>query len=181
MVYRRGFVADDAPVTPDDIAVLLNDFYDGVAAGQDPFPWPLACDIGDCLFTALSVRPVPMVGPGYYASMGFGVPAGMGLQVTTGRRSLTLVGDGAFQMTGMELGNCARLGIDPVIVVFNNASWEMLRVFQPETSYSAINTLDFAAFADALGGRGHRAATRRDISGTLANFVAGVKRVSGVK
>ncbi len=207
VVYRRGFVADDAPVTPDDIAVLLNDFYDGVAAGQDPFPWPLACDIGDCLFTALSVRPVPMVGPGYYASMGFGVPAGMGLQVTTGRRSLTLVGDGAFQMTGMELGNCARLGIDPVIVVFNNASWEMLRVFQPETSYSAINTLDFAAFADALGGRGHRAATRRElaaafasattergrfqlidvrlekgaISGTLANFVAGVKRVSGVK
>lgn len=215
VVYRRGFVADDAPVTPDDIAVLLNDFYDGVAAGRspatvadaEPFPWPLACDIGDCLFTALSVRPVPMVGPGYYASMGFGVPAGMGLQVTTGRRSLTLVGDGAFQMTGMELGNCARLGIDPVIVVFNNASWEMLRVFQPETSYSAINELDFAAFADALGGRGHRAATRREladafaaataergrfqlidvrlakgaISDTLANFVAGVKRVSGVK
>lgn len=219
VVYRRGFMADDAPVTPDDIAVLLNDFYDGVTAGRgsgtgvdtsaepDPFPWPLACDIGDCLFTALSVRPVPMVGPGYYASMGFGVPAGMGLQVTTGQRSLTLVGDGAFQMTGMELGNCARLGIDPVVMVFNNASWEMLRVFQPETSYSAINTLDFAAFADALGGRGHRAATRRElasafaaataergrfqlidvrlakgaISDTLANFVAGVKRVSGVK
>lgn len=228
VVYRRGFVADDAPVTPDDIAVLLNDFYDGVAAERDaatatatatsaepdPFPWPfgghpwpLACDIGDCLFTALSVRPVPMVGPGYYASMGFGVPAGMGLQVTTGQRSLTLVGDGAFQMTGMELGNCARLGIDPVVMVFNNASWEMLRVFQPETSYSAINTLDFAAFADALGGRGHRVTTRRElaaafaaattergrfqlidvrlekgaISDTLANFVAGVKRVSGVK
>lgn len=217
VVYRRGFVADDAPVTPDDIAVLLNDFYDQVGAGRDagtvggaepdPFPWPLACDIGDCLFTALSVRPVPMVGPGYYASMGFGVPAGMGLQVTTGRRSLTLVGDGAFQMTGMELGNCARLNIDPVVVVFNNASWEMLRVFQPETTYSAINTLDFAAFADALGGRGHRVTTRRElaaafaaattergrfqlidvqlekgaISDTLANFVAGVKRVSGVK
>jgi len=217
VVYRRGFVADDAPVTPDDIAVLLNDFYDQVGAGRtagtvggaepDPFPWPLACDIGDCLFTALSVRPVPMVGPGYYASMGFGVPAGMGLQITTGQRSLTLVGDGAFQMTGMELGNCTRLGIDPVVMVFNNASWEMLRVFQPETSYSAINTLDFAAFADALGGRGHRVATRRElaaafaaattergrfqlidvrlekgaISDTLANFVAGVKRVSGVK
>lgn len=222
VVYRRGFVTDDAPVTPDDIAVLLNDFYDGVlngpAVGADPdpmpwpfggrpLPWPLACDIGDCLFTALSVRPVPMVGPGYYASMGFGVPAGMGLQVTTGQRSLTLVGDGAFQMTGMELGNCARLGIDPVVVVFNNASWEMLRVFQPETSYSAINTLDFAAFADALGGHGYRVTTRRElaaafasattergrfqlidvrlekgaISDTLANFVAGVKRVSGVK
>ena len=110
-------------------------------------------------------------------------------------------------MTGMELGNCARLGIDPVVMVFNNASWEMLRVFQPETSYSAINTLDFAAFADALGGRGHRVTTRRElaaafaaattergrfqlidvrlekgaISDTLASFVAGVKRVSGVK
>jgi indolepyruvate decarboxylase len=115
VVYRRGFVADDAPVTPDDIAVLLNDFYDGVMAGRasgasttaepDPFPWPLACDIGDCLFTALSVRPVPMVGPGYYASMGFGVPAGMGLQIHRaafadpgGRRGLPDDRHGAWQL-----------------------------------------------------------------------------------
>ena len=42
-----------------------------------------------------------------------------------------LVGDGAFRMTGWELGNAARLGLDPIELVFNNAGWEMLRAFEP--------------------------------------------------
>ena len=65
--------------------------------------------------------------------MGFGVPAGLGVQAATGERPLILVGDGAFQMTGWELGNCRRYGWDPIVLVFNNASWEMLRTFQPES------------------------------------------------
>jgi hypothetical protein len=32
----------------------------------------------------------PLVAPGYYATMGFGVPAGIGAQVATGERSLIL-------------------------------------------------------------------------------------------
>ena len=51
--------------------------------------------------------------------------------MATGRRPVVLVGDGAFQMTGWELGNAARCGCDPIVLVFNNASWEMLRTFAP--------------------------------------------------
>lgn len=197
-VNPRGFMADAADITPTDIAALLNDFFASHGA------MPVASDIGDCLFTMLSVDAIPMVAPGYYASMGFGVPAGMGLQITTKERSLILVGDGAFQMTGMELGNCTRLGIDPIVLVFNNSSWEMLHVFQPETAYSNLGEWDFAAVADGLGGRGHRAATRAELaraltqahaergrfqlidarlaphslSPTLARFVEGVRRFS---
>ena len=54
--------------------------------------------------------------------MGFGVPAGLGVQAATGRRPLVLLGDGAFQMTGWELGNCRRYGWDPIVLVFNNRS-----------------------------------------------------------
>ena len=43
-------------------------------------------------------------------------------------------GDGAFQMTGWELGNCRRYGLEPIVLLFNNKSWEMLRVFQPESA-----------------------------------------------
>jgi len=37
---------------------------------------PIAADMGDCLFTALDIDHTELVAPGYYATMGFGVPAG---------------------------------------------------------------------------------------------------------
>ncbi|MGC4106986.1 MAG: thiamine pyrophosphate-dependent enzyme [Thermomicrobiales bacterium] len=80
-----------------------------------------------------------LVAPAYYAGMGFGVPAGLGLGAATGQRPVILVGDGAFQMTGLELGNCRRYGWAPIVVLFNNKSWEMLRVFKPE-AVSTIST-----------------------------------------
>ena len=71
---------------------------------------------------------------------------------------LILVGDGAFQMTGWELGNCRRLGIDP-IAVFNNRGWEMLRAFQPESVFNGLDDWRFAEMAGPLGGEGVRVAT----------------------
>ena len=111
--------------------------------------------------------PTPLVAPGYYATMGFGVPAGIGAQVATGERSLILVGDGAFQMTGWELGNCPRLGLDPIVIVLNNQTWEMIRAFQTESRCAALGDWHLAAAADALGGRGHRVHTRRQFKAAL--------------
>jgi indolepyruvate decarboxylase len=117
---------------------------------------------------------------------------------------LILVGDGAFAMTGWELGNCARYGFDPIVVVFNNSSWEMLRTFQPESRFNDLPEWRFAAAACALGGDGVRVATRSGLasalarayatrgrfqlieamlprgvmSSTLERFVAGVKRIN---
>ncbi|MDZ7811478.1 MAG: thiamine pyrophosphate-dependent enzyme [Arhodomonas sp.] len=71
--------------------------------------------------------------------MGYGVPAGLGVQAATGNRTLILVGDGAFQMTGWELGNCRRYGWDPIVLLFNNCSWEMLRAFQPESRFNDLD------------------------------------------
>jgi TPP-dependent 2-oxoacid decarboxylase len=36
--------------------------------------------------------------------------------------------DGAFQMTGWELGNCRRYGFDPIVVLFNNACRSLFKV-----------------------------------------------------
>jgi indolepyruvate decarboxylase len=189
---------EDAAVTPADISSALNRLMR--AQGQIP----LACDVGDCLFTAMDIDPTALIAPGYYASMGYGVPAGLGLQAATGQRPLILVGDGAFQMTGWELGNCQRYGWDPVVVVFNNASWEMLRAFEPDANFNALGTWDFASMAAGMGGDGHlvrtcgeldRALTRAwavrgrfqlidvriaqgERSPTLSRFVEAVKRLS---
>ena len=126
-LYPRGLPADDAPISPSDIATAINDLFD--RHGK----MPMTSDIGDCLYTAMEIDNAALAAPGYYAGMGFGVPAGIGV-AATGLRPLILVGDGAFQMTGWELGNCRRYRLDPIIVVFNNKSWEMLRAFGHDAS-----------------------------------------------
>ena len=200
-VFPYGLAADDATITPTDIATAVNDLM--AAHGK----MPIASDMGDCLFTAMEIEHTALVAPGYYATMGYGVPAGLGLQAATGQRPLILVGDGAFQMTGWELGNCKRYGWDPIVLLFNNASWEMLRTFQPESSFNDLGHWGFAEMAAGMGGDGIRVNTRAELkaalekaistrgrfqliditiprgvlSETLSRFVAGVKRLNAVK
>ena len=199
--FAYGMQADDQSITPTDIATAVNDLM------AEHGKMPIASDMGDCLFTAMEIEHTALVAPGYYATMGFGVPAGLGLQAATGQRPLILVGDGAFQMTGWELGNCKRYGWDPIVLVFNNASWEMLRTFQPESTFNDLGHWGFAEMASGLGGDGVRVGTRGELkaalnkavatrgrfqlieitiprgvlSNTLARFVAGVKRLNSVK
>ena len=160
--YPGNLPADDAPIAPSDSAAAVNDLFDRVG------PLPIAADMGDCLFTAMEIRNTALVAPGYYAGMGYGVPAGLGACVAAGARPLILVGDGAFQMTGFELGNCRRYGWDPIVLVFNNASWEMLRVFQPESGFNNLDDWRFAELAGPLGGDGVRVRTRRELVDALA-------------
>ncbi len=200
-VYPHGMAADAISIAPTDIAAAVNDLM--AAHGK----MPIASDMGDCLFTAMEIEHTALVAPGYYATMGYGVPAGLGLQAATGQRPLILVGDGAFQMTGWELGNCRRYGWDPIVLLFNNASWEMLRTFQPESGFNDLGHWGFAEMAAGMGGDGVRVGTRAELkaaldkalatrgrfqlievtiprgvlSSTLQRFVAGVKRLSAVK
>jgi len=164
--HPRGLVADGSPISPLDVAAAVNDLMD--AHGR----MPIACDIGDCFFTAMDIDHTELVAPGYYATMGFGVPAGFGVQAATGRRPLVLVGDGAFQMTGWELGNCRRQGWDPIVLVFNNRSWEMLRTFQPESAFNDLDDWRFADVAAGLGGDGIRVETRGELFAALERALA---------
>jgi indolepyruvate decarboxylase len=161
-----GLVADDQAIVPDDIACAINDLM--ARHGR----MPLAVDVGDCLFTSMDIDHTHRVAPGYYATMGFGVPAGLGLQAASGRRALILVGDGAFQMTGWELGNCPRYGWDPIVVVFNNAGWGMLQSFQPESNFNHLGEWNFASMAAGMGGDGVRVRTRAELADALAGAVA---------
>jgi indolepyruvate decarboxylase len=78
-----------------------------------------------------------------------------------------LVGDGAFQMTGLELGHCARHRWDPIVVVMNNGGWGMLSAFRPGAAYNALGTWNLARVADALGGAGHLVRTRAELAAAL--------------
>lgn len=155
------FEADERALCAADLAPALNACFE-----RHGTP-PIASDIGDCLFAAMELKPAPLVAPGYYASMGFGVPAGIGVQATSGERPLILVGDGAFQMSGWELGNCRRYGLDPIVIVLNNQSWEMIRAFQPESRCADLGDWRYAELAETLGGHGQRVRTRAEFAAAL--------------
>ena len=59
--------------------------------------------------------------PAYYCSMGFAVPAAIGSQLANpALRPIVIVGDGAFQMTGVEISTITRFALSPIIIILNN-------------------------------------------------------------
>lgn len=84
-------------------------------------------DVGDSLFGALDLKihgQTEFLSPAYYCSMGFAVPASIGAQLASPQlRPIVIVGDGAFQMTGMEISTIARFNLNPVIIVLNNGGY----------------------------------------------------------
>jgi indolepyruvate decarboxylase len=128
-------------------------------------------DVGDALFGAadLFIRGrTEFLGPAYYASMGFAVPAGIGAQLANpGLRPLVLVGDGAFQMTGMELATAARYGLNPVVVVLNNRGYGTERHIQ-DGPYNDLWGWNYSRIPEVLGaGKGFEVRTWGELDQAL--------------
>ncbi len=153
---RAPLLPDDGPIRPSDISGAVN----GLFAKHGIMP--VTCDVGDCLFVSLEIEHADLLAQAYYVSMGFAVPAAFALQAA-GQRPIVLVGDGAFQMTGWELGNCARYGFDPIVLVLNNKSWDMLRAFSRQSRFNDLSDWHFAELAGPLGGDGVRVTTHREL------------------
>ena len=99
-----------------------------------------------------------------FASIGYGVPGGIGAQIGAGetRRVVSMTGDGGFNMSLGEMETARRLGANFVAVVFNNAASGYVKALQHsvygEGSYqsSDLTELDYAAVAKAMGCHGIR-------------------------
>ncbi|MDJ0613675.1 MAG: indolepyruvate/phenylpyruvate decarboxylase [Rhizobiaceae bacterium] len=160
--YNTAIDNPNAQIMPSDVAAIVSTYL-------EEYPnTPIASDMGDCLFTAMDMKHAPLVAPGYYATMGTGIPFGIGLEAASGKRPLVLVGDGAFQMTGWELGNAKRLGLKPIVLLFNNTAWGMLKAFQKDTRYNDLDDWNFAKHGDNLGGKGRRVSTPAEFEQALA-------------
>lgn len=154
-------MADDEPIKVCHLIGVLNDF---LAGHQD---LPIVADTGDCLFASVDVCADEFIAPAYYATMGFAIPAALGVQVASGRRPLVLVGDGAFQMTGSEIAHAPEYRCNPIVVLFNNARWEMLQAFFPDAGYNDTVRWPFAKLAELWGGRGFDVRTPRQLRDAL--------------
>lgn len=99
-------------------------------------------DIGDSLFGSADLtihRGTEYISPAYYAAMGFAVPASIGAQANRpDLRPIVFVGDGAFQMTGMELATAVKYGLNPIVFVLNNKGYTTERYIK-EGPYNDIH------------------------------------------
>ncbi|MFQ5847960.1 MAG: alpha-keto acid decarboxylase family protein [Candidatus Methylomirabilales bacterium] len=133
-----------------------------------PGKYIVLSDVGDCLYASVDLRTDHFLGPGYYNSMGFGVPAAIaaGLAMPE-QRAIAFVGDGGFQMTGMELGTAARLELNPIIVLWNNGCYGTLKGIAGPKPYFDLRSWDYVGIARCMGGEGTRVHTRRQFRQAL--------------
>ncbi|HTO05875.1 MAG TPA: thiamine pyrophosphate-binding protein [Myxococcota bacterium] len=150
-------------LTTNDLLVEVNEFL-----ARHPGLYVVA-ESGDMLFGGLELRlhGGMYLAQGYYASMGFGVPAALGAQLGTGVRPLILCGDGAFQMTGMEISHAPRHGLSPICLVVNNAGWGIFRPIVERQELLDVPVWPYAELGRALGGGGLRATTRGELRAAL--------------
>jgi indolepyruvate decarboxylase len=133
----------------------------------------VVADIGDALFASseLTTRGrTEFLSPAYYTSMGFAVPAALGAQVARPEaRVVAIVGDGAFQMTGMELSNIVRRKMPVVVIVLNNGGYGTERLLHPgEYEFNDIHTWRYDKLPEVLGGgTGYEVRTEGDFDMAL--------------
>ncbi len=114
-------------------------------------------DVGDSLFGATELTThgrTEFISPAYYTSMGFAVPAALGVQVARPEaRVIAIVGDGAFQMTGMELSNLVRRKFPTIVIVLDNGGYGTERLLHPgDWAFNEIHPWQYHRLPEVLGG-----------------------------
>ncbi|HEY9763616.1 MAG TPA: thiamine pyrophosphate-binding protein [Trichocoleus sp.] len=156
------------PITVNRLFKRLNLFLDNDLI--------VIADVGDALFAGLELfvhGRSRFLSPAYYASLGFAVPASIGAQVASrGMRPLVLVGDGAFQMTGMELSTIARYNLNPIVLVLNNGGYGTERPML-DGKFNDVLPWQYSQIPNLLGvGRGFDVWTEDDLETALVESQA---------
>jgi indolepyruvate decarboxylase len=142
-------VQPDEPITIRGLIARLNRALDETMV--------VIADPGDALFASSELvirRQTEFLSPAYYTSMGFAVPAALGVLIARpALRPVVLVGDGAFQMTGMELSTIVRYGFSPVIIVLDNKGYGTERLLHlGEHKFNDVLPWRYHRLPDVLGG-----------------------------
>lgn len=158
----------DAPITIARLIRRLNEALDERTI--------VIADVGDSLFATseLVIRgQTEYMSPAYYTSMGFAVPATLGARCAKPElRVVTVVGDGAFQMTGMELSTIVGRRQPAVVIVLDNAGYGTERVLL-DGSFNDINPWRYERLPEILGGgTGHEVRTEGDFDRALRAAMA---------
>jgi indolepyruvate decarboxylase len=155
------------PFTPGDRAMTVAALFHQINAflADDMI---VIADPGDALFGAEDLYihdGARFLAPAYYCSLGFAVPAAVGVVAAAPHlRPVVLVGDGAFQMTGMELSTIARYGMNPIVIVLDNDGYGTERPML-DGAFNDVHRWNFARIPEVLGsGLGIKVATENEMA-----------------
>ena len=94
-------------------------------------------------------------------SMGISLPAAIAAKLVHPERKVAVVtGDGGFMMNSQELETAVRLGLDLIVVVFNDNALGMIRAKQMASGLGdygvGLQNPDLVLYAESFGAHGHR-------------------------
>jgi len=114
---------------------------------------------------------------GYLATMGFSLPGAIAAKLAHPEKKVfCITGDGGFAMAMAELVTAVKYHLPMVVVVLNNRELGMIRIEQQMEHYPNFGTdllnPDFAAYADACGGRGIRVMRPEELEPAIRKAMA---------
>ncbi|MGO9953774.1 MAG: alpha-keto acid decarboxylase family protein, partial [Dissulfurispiraceae bacterium] len=157
---RKFKVRRGKPINIERVLELLETTLDGTTF--------VIADTGDALFATADItipRAAEYMSSAYYASMGFAVPASLAVQLALPNlRPIVIVGDGAFQMTGMELSTAVRYHLNPIVLVLNNYGYGTERPMLDGT-FNDVSSWLYSRIPQVLNaGRGFDIHTEEDLA-----------------
>jgi acetolactate synthase-1/2/3 large subunit len=123
-------------------------------------------------------EPRTFLHPAGFVAMGYGIPAALGARAALpGRTVVTVVGDGCFLMSGMELATAVQENLPVIVVLVNDGSLTLIKAIQ-ERRYESrhlgvdLRNPDFGLFARAFGVRAWRVEAEEAFEKALREAVA---------
>ena len=161
-------LAPDQPITTTRLVRRLDESLDDKTL--------VIADVGDSLFASSELviqGQTEFLSPAYYTSMGFAVPAALGAKMARpDLKVVALVGDGAFQMTGMELSTIVKHRLPMTVIVLDNGGYGTERLIH-EGSFNDINPWQYQMLPEVLGsGTGYEVRTEGEFSLALDKALA---------
>jgi len=107
-------------------------------------------------------QPRTLIHPGTYGTLGYSLPAAIGAKLACPRQPVVSInGDGGFLFTVQELATAATLGLDLVVLVFNDNAFGAIRHYQDRMFGGrrigdGLRNPDFVKLGESFGARSVR-------------------------